>query len=237
MDNIGIRDPLDELADAQEKRRQPTRRTTPGGDNAGSLPRNAGDWDRIFGESGEKYFFGREPSLLAQTALRYWKILHGDERGPLLDFGCGEGRDAVFFAQKGFEVTAVDGSEVGLEKTNRLAQEAHVGMTRVLCDLRAYRLPASLPFLHANNCLQFLGGHCLPTLSALQQRTASGGFHAISVFTRDCVKEQDGLYRFDHHELKFFYRDWRIFSYLEQMIWSEPVQAYLSFAQIVAARP
>ena len=29
--------------------------------------------------------------------------------GKILDFGCGSGRDSVFFAQKGYEVTAADG--------------------------------------------------------------------------------------------------------------------------------
>ena len=36
-------------------------------------------------------------------------------------------------------MTAVDGSEVALRKAAKLAQEAHVGLTRVRCDIRSIR--------------------------------------------------------------------------------------------------
>ena len=38
----------------------------------------------------------------------------------LLDVGCGDGRDAFFFAEKGFEVTAVDFSESGIRTLRSL---------------------------------------------------------------------------------------------------------------------
>lgn len=39
--------------------------------------------------------------------------------GRILDFGCGSGRDSIYFADRGFDVTAVDGSE----KECKLARE------------------------------------------------------------------------------------------------------------------
>jgi tellurite methyltransferase len=200
------------------------------------LPNAAAGWDNIYRESGENYFFGREASPLARLALQYWKLRRGAERGPLLDLGCGEGRDAVFFAQAGFDVTALDGSEVGMEKLDALAREARVGLTAVRCDLQDYALPESLPFLHANNCLQFLGEGCLPMLYRLQGLTPSGGLHSVSVFTRESVPEREGVYRFDRNELKFLYREWFLLFYAENIVWREPMQTYLSFAQIIAQK-
>jgi SAM-dependent methyltransferase len=46
--------------------------------------------------------------------------------GRALCLGAGEGRNVVFLAERGLEVTAVDLSSVGLEKTNRLAAERGV---------------------------------------------------------------------------------------------------------------
>lgn len=39
-----------------------------------------------------------------------WFLSHVPEGGHILDFGCGSGRDTAYFREKGYEVTAVDGS-------------------------------------------------------------------------------------------------------------------------------
>ena len=46
----------------------------------------------------------------------------GEFRPKLLDLGCGEGRNDVYFAKHGFEVVGVDMSLVGLEKTKKYAK-------------------------------------------------------------------------------------------------------------------
>ena len=53
----------------------------------------------------QKYGFENpfKPDPLVKKAMRY--LPRG---GQLLDVGCGEGADSVFFARKGFSVTAVD---------------------------------------------------------------------------------------------------------------------------------
>lgn len=49
-------------------------------------------------------------------ARRAYKLIEKKKLKTLLDLGCGDGRDAVFFADKGLAVTAVDFSESGLNK-------------------------------------------------------------------------------------------------------------------------
>jgi tellurite methyltransferase len=222
-------DPLDALAGESAEAKIVRSRDT--------IPLGPGEWDKLFAAVGDDYLFGREPSNLARTALRYWKTMRQEERGPLLDLGCGEGRDAVFFAQEGFDVLAVDGSEAALRKTAALAAEIGVVLKPCLCDIRDYRLPHEFYFLHINNSLQFLGEECLPYLDHLRKRTPSGGLHAVGAMTRDYTPERVGLYRFDRNELKLLYRDWIIRFYAEEMVWREPLSRYLSFAQVVAVRP
>ena len=60
-------------------------------------------------------------------------------QGRALDLGCGEGRNAVWLAQRGWDVTAVDFSDVGLAKGRRLAQSRTVDVTWVQADLREYQ--------------------------------------------------------------------------------------------------
>ena len=59
--------------------------------------------------------------------------------GRALDVGCGEGRNAVWLAEKGWRVTGVDFSEVAIDKARRLAEARGVNVEWVLADLRSYQ--------------------------------------------------------------------------------------------------
>ena len=54
--------------------------------------------------------------------------------GRALDLGAGEGRNAVWLASRGWQVTAVDFSDVGLDKARRLAEAANATVELVCAD-------------------------------------------------------------------------------------------------------
>ncbi|WP_432799878.1 class I SAM-dependent methyltransferase [Poriferisphaera sp. WC338] len=88
-------------------------------------------WDERFREEG--YAYGREPNdFLREQA---GGIADG---GRVLCLADGEGRNSVWLAKQGFEVTAVDISEVGLAKAQRLAEEEGVEIKTVCADLKEY---------------------------------------------------------------------------------------------------
>jgi SAM-dependent methyltransferase len=55
--------------------------------------------------------------------------------GRALDLACGEGRNAIWLAERGWQVTGVDFSQVGLEKARRLAAKRGVEVIWVRADL------------------------------------------------------------------------------------------------------
>ncbi|MEE8265244.1 MAG: class I SAM-dependent methyltransferase [Acidiferrobacterales bacterium] len=63
--------------------------------------------------------------------------------GRALDLGAGEGRNAVWLAEQGWQVTAVDFSKLGLDKARRLAQVRGVDVDWVLRDVAHYQPRAS----------------------------------------------------------------------------------------------
>ena len=78
-------------------------------------------WDDRY--RADEYAYGREPNeFLVEHAARI-------PRGPILCLAEGEGRNAVFLAGLGHEVTAVDFSPEALRKTERLAREHNVKVT------------------------------------------------------------------------------------------------------------
>lgn len=81
----------------------------------------------------DEYAYGREPNdFLREGAARI-------PRGRVLCLAEGEGRNAVFLARLGHDVTAVDFSSEGLRKTERLAREHDVKVTTVCADLATYQ--------------------------------------------------------------------------------------------------
>jgi SAM-dependent methyltransferase len=58
--------------------------------------------------------------------------------GRALDLGAGEGRNAIWLAKRGWRVTAVDFSDIGLQKARRLAEARGVEIDWTEADLRSY---------------------------------------------------------------------------------------------------
>ncbi|MFI5041511.1 MAG: class I SAM-dependent methyltransferase [Acidimicrobiales bacterium] len=63
--------------------------------------------------------------------------------GRALDLACGEGRNAVWLATRGWAVTGVDFSEVALAKARRLADENGVAVEWIGADVLDWDPPAS----------------------------------------------------------------------------------------------
>jgi SAM-dependent methyltransferase len=59
-----------------------------------------------------------------------------------LDMACGEGRNAVWLAERGWQVTGVDFSDVALAKARRLAGERGVSVAWVCADVRRFVPPS-----------------------------------------------------------------------------------------------
>ncbi|MCX7545622.1 SAM-dependent methyltransferase [Marinicella gelatinilytica] len=92
-------------------------------------------WDDRYNDEG--YFYGVAPNDF--LAAEYQAI----PLGRVLCLAEGEGRNAVFLAEQGYQVTAVDASKVGLEKAKKLARDRGVEITTVQADLAEYQIEAS----------------------------------------------------------------------------------------------
>jgi SAM-dependent methyltransferase len=92
---------------------------------------NAASWDQRYQTS--EFIWKTDPNRFLPPEV------DGLESGRALDFACGEGRNAVWLATQGWDVTGVDFSEVGLEKAARLAESNHVTVEWVRGDVTRWR--------------------------------------------------------------------------------------------------
>lgn len=61
--------------------------------------------------------------------------------GRALDLACGEGRNAVWLAEQGWEATGIDFSDAGLDKGRRLASDRGVEVAWVCADATTWEPP------------------------------------------------------------------------------------------------
>jgi SAM-dependent methyltransferase len=88
---------------------------------------NVAAWEQRFGADG--YLYGTEPNEFLREHLGSLP------RGRVLCVAEGEGRNAVFLARQGFEVSSIDLTEAGVAKTRRLATQRGVNVDAVTGDL------------------------------------------------------------------------------------------------------
>jgi SAM-dependent methyltransferase len=89
------------------------------------------EWDERY--SGAGYEWKTEPNQFVAAELA------GLPPGRALDLAAGEGRNSVWLAERGWRVTAVDFSRVGLEKGRKLSAERGVSVDWVVADLLDYQ--------------------------------------------------------------------------------------------------
>lgn len=203
------------------------------------MPWGARFWEEAYAGHPEGWFFGTEPSTLARRLIHFFRQLGVPLAGRLLELGCGEGRDVIFFAAHGFDVEAIDGSPTGVVRTSRALEDAGLLASVALADISVLELHGAYDVVFANNSLQFVGGRALDRIRAIRESTAPGGWNAVGMFVEgEGEPEHDqGVYLLQSKELKSLYRDWRLLEYGESLIYSPRRGAYRSFANLIARRP
>lgn len=125
--------------------------------------------------SVDHFIFGTEPNgFLASVASRI-------PLGPVLCLAEGEGRNAVFLARLGHEVTAVDQSETGLAKARSLGQTNGVEIHTQVADLENYHIEQG-----AWSGIVWIFGHFAPALRGRLLREATLGLKPGGVFILEC---------------------------------------------------
>ncbi len=171
----------------------------------------------------ESFYWGKEPSSMAPRVLELIRPGAGF-RPKLIDIGCGEGRDIVYFAQHGFEVVGLDLSAVGLEKARQYAAEAGVEIETIHADIADYELTSTYDVIFSTGTLQFLPverrQRCFENYKAC---TSPEGTHVIAVlvdkpFLPPAPDADPGEKQpFRSGELLGYYWDWEIAYFIEEI--------------------
>jgi SAM-dependent methyltransferase len=133
-------------------------------------------WNRRYAD--RELVWTSEPNrfLVAEAA--------GLEAGRALDLACGEGRNAVWLAERGWRMTGVDFSEVGLEKARALARARGAQVEWVAADLLDYTPEPRAFDLALVFYLQVPAAERQPIMRAAADAVAPGGVFLLVAHDR-----------------------------------------------------
>ncbi|MBE7070323.1 MAG: class I SAM-dependent methyltransferase [Ruminococcaceae bacterium] len=102
---------------------------------------------------GGGYYWGTEPAGFCDELIKLCPPSKGKK---VLDIGCGEGKDAVYMASKGYDVYAFDLTENGIRKTKLLAEEKDVDVKTYVDDINTFVTDEQFDIIYSSGTIQYL---------------------------------------------------------------------------------
>jgi SAM-dependent methyltransferase len=137
-------------------------------------------WDERYNTTD--YVYGRDPNEFLAS------VVADMPAGRTLCIAEGEGRNAVFLAQHGHDVVAVDASSVGLAKAEKLAQERGVRIETIVEDLAQFDIKPD-----SWDAVVSIFAHVTPAIrKSLHEKIVnglrSGGMLVLEAYTPDQIR-------------------------------------------------
>lgn len=179
----------------------------------------------------EKYAARQIPTRLTPDA---WLVqnISAVARGRALELACGLGHNAIWLAQIGWTVAAVDVSPVGLQLAQRLSECHKVQVTWIAADLDEFQ-PASMAYDLV--CIfRYLDRQRVPRL--VESALTPGGWLVYETFTESQLQREDNHLRNPDYMLAADELP-KLFPGLTPVRYREVELDDRSVAQLVARRP
>ena len=152
--------------------------------------------------------------------LEVIRLMPPDRHIKVVDIGCGEGKDAVFLARCGYDVSAFDLSSSGIEKVQRLAERANVSVNAFRADILDYRLDCHYDILYSSGALHYIKPELRDDIIGnYKTHTNENGLNIFNVFIEKPfvppAPEREEAHLWFSGQLLSYYRDWLIEDYSE----------------------
>jgi SAM-dependent methyltransferase len=142
-------------------------------------------WNSRFSTSG--YLFGEEPNKYLKENCELLS------KGRVLCIADGDGRNSVWLAEQGFDVTAFDFSPVAVQKARELAKKRSVKIDFVCADWRQFEWKASYFDSVVGIFFQFIGPpERLELFKLMKQSIKVGGSILIQGYGLEQLKYKTG---------------------------------------------
>lgn len=141
--------------------------------------------------------------------------------GKTLDLGCGNGRNSLYLAANGYDVTAWDKNPMSIANLERIKNaEGLTNLHAGVADLNALNFDGEYDFILSTVVMMFLDAKTIPGLIENMQRcTNPGGYNLIvaAMDTDDFPCTVGFPFAFKAGELRRYYTGWDLLKYNEDV--------------------
>ncbi|MGK0738400.1 tellurite resistance methyltransferase TehB [Yokenella regensburgei] len=141
--------------------------------------------------------------------------------GKTLDLGCGNGRNSLYLAANGFDVTAWDKNPNSIQNLENIRREEGLeNLHSAIQDLNNLSFDGEYDFILSTVVLMFLEAKTIPGLiSNMQRCTKPGGYNLIvaAMDTEDYPCTVGFPFAFKPQELSNYYAGWELLKYNEEV--------------------
>lgn len=169
----------------------------------------------------KEYFWSTDPNAVSYKILQ---MFPPREYANILELGCGEGRDAVFFGLNHYNVTAIDNVSTGIDKAIRLAAANHIQANFLCADIRSFTSKTLYDIIYGYRILHYLAPkERQQHINRYKSMTRTGGIHAFTVcvekpFVPPAPDHESETYLYKSGELFEYYADWELLSINEEIV-------------------
>ena len=171
-------------------------------------------WNEVY--KSDNNFFGEEHSSFAIFCFNY--IKSNDNIKKILDLGAGHGRDSIFFASNGFEVEALDYSDIAVKILANKAKEKRLPIKSLVFEIKKKPLPFSddyfdVVYSHMLLNMRFTKNELHFILSEIKRVLKPKGFNFFSVrnhndkFYGKGQEIEKGIYDINGFQIRFFHKN------------------------------
>ena len=141
--------------------------------------------------------------------------------GKTLDLGCGNGRNSLYLAANGYDVTAWDKNPMSIQNLLSIREaEGLENLQASVKDLNTLTIDGEYDFILSTVVMMFLESSTIPRLIPNMQRcTKPGGYNLIvaAMDTDDFPCTVGFPFAFKAGELKNYYEGWDLLKYNEEV--------------------
>jgi SAM-dependent methyltransferase len=134
-------------------------------------------------------------------------------RGRALDIATGKGRNAIFLAEQGFDVVAIDVSPVALDEARQRAAGKSLSISWQQADLERIELPEATYDLVVD--FNYLQRSLIPQIKAALKPGGHAIFETYLIGQEILGHPKNPAYLLRHNELLELFRDFRVLCYRE----------------------
>lgn len=165
----------------------------------------------------EDFYWGLQPAKICFEIL---KLLPPTKKYKVLNVGCGEGKDSIFLARNGYDVSCFDVTHSGVKKARIMAERLGLHINAFVADVCEFRISSKFDIILVGNINNIPVELRAEIFKNYKDYTNTNGLNVFSAFLEKPFNISNhqhipNFYKCYSGEILRLYHDWKVEMYEE----------------------